>query len=223
MLRAVVHAVLASSLVAGPPASGREYAGVDGVEVPEATETSGDADATVPEPPVAAPEATRPDAPTPVTSDAVAPADETAAPAEVEAPLDAPAEGPEEEEDGLSEAPYDPLIDSPEAIRARSWVRSGAVFMTVGLVLAIGGIAMSTATVNSLADQNVCMPRQDKAGNGCQEGARDRAAMALGLPGAVLLAGGIAMLAVGKVQQRRLRAGLRASRRDLMIGLQLAF
>ena len=215
MLRAILHAIVASSLVAGPPATGgdsvagdpgRGYAGTEVVEVEPRAE------AVTPEPVGEA---------TPVTSTSETttptPAAEPATPANV--PV---AEGPAEDEP-VDDVPYDPLVDSPEAIRARSWVRSGAVFIAVGGVLAIGGIAMSTANVNSLEMQNVCMPRQDVAGNGCQEGARNRAAMTLGIPGALLLAGGIAMLAVGKAQQRRLRASLRASRRDVFVGLQLAF
>lgn len=206
LLRALFHAVVASSLAAGPPATGRDYAGTDVVEVEQA--------AAVPEAPaVESPAPTT----TPVTPEAAA--SEPAEPAPAPEPV---AEGPADD-DASDEVPYDPLIDSPEAIRARSWVRSGAVFIAVGGVLAIGGIAMATATVNTLDMQNVCMPRQDVAGNGCQEGARNRAAMTLGIPGALLLAGGIAMLTVGKRQQRRLRASLRASRRDVFLGLQLAF
>lgn len=216
MLRAILHAIVASSLVAGPPATGgdpvagdpgRGYAGTEVVEVEPRVE----AEVATPEPASEAAAA--------ATSEVSAPAAETTTATPASEPV---AEGPVEEEP-IDAVPYDPLVDSPEAIRARSWVRSGAVFVAVGGVLAIGGIAMSTANVNSLAMQNVCMPRQDVAGNGCQEGARNRAAMTLGIPGALLLAGGIAMLAVGKAQQRRLRASLRASRRDVFLGLQLAF
>lgn len=218
MLRAILHAIVASSLVAGPPATGgdpaagdpgRGYAGTEVVEV----EPRAEAEVATPEPVgEATPVATS-------TSEATTPAAETTPATPANVPV---AEGPAEDEP-VDDVPYDPLVDSPEAIRARSWVRSGAVFIAVGGVLAIGGIAMSTANVNSLEMQNVCMPRQDMAGNGCQEGARNRAAMTLGIPGALLLAGGIAMLAVGKAQQRRLRASLRASRRDVFVGLQLAF
>lgn len=220
MLRAILHAIVASSLVAGPPATGgdsaagdpgRGYAGTEVVEV----EPRAEAEAATPEP---AGEAT-PAATSTRETTTPTPAAETTPATPANVPV---AEGPAEDEP-VDDVPYDPLVDSPEAIRARSWVRSGAVFVAVGGVLAIGGIAMSTANVNSLAMQNVCMPRQDVAGNGCQEGARNRAAMTLGIPGALLLAGGIAMLAVGKAQQRRLRASLRASRRDVFVGLQLAF
>lgn len=217
MLRAILHAIVASSLVAGPPATGGDSAAGDpgrGYAGTEVVEVEPRAEAVTPEPVGEA---------TPVTSTSETTTPMPAAEATPATPANVPvAEGPAEDEP-VDDVPYDPLVDSPEAIRARSWVRSGAVFIAVGGVLAIGGIAMSTANVNSLEMQNVCMPRQDMAGNGCQEGARNRAAMTLGIPGALLLAGGIAMLAVGKAQQRRLRASLRASRRDVFVGLQLAF
>ncbi len=222
MLRAVVHAVLASSLVAGPPPSGREYTGIDGIEVepepePEPAPPADTADTDVAEP--ATDGSSTPDTEVPISPSPATPAASGGAPVVAPDPL---AEGPTED-DTVDDVAYDPLVDSPEAIRARSWVRSGAVFMTIGFVLAIGGVAMRTAKINSLEHQNECNPRGDIAGNGCQEGGRNRAAMTLGIPGGLLLAGGIAMVAVGKVQKSRLRASLRASRRDLMLGLQLAF
>lgn len=211
LLRALVHLVVASSLAAAPspgpaPAEG---APVGGPAAEAGRDYAGEVQVEVPardEPAEAPGEAA-------VTEPAAEPA-----PPEPEGPVD--------EEDDL--VPYDPLVDSPEAQRARSWVRSGAVFLAVGGVLAIGGAAMATAKVNSLAMQNVCEPRGDHAGNGCQEGARDRAALTLGLPGGVLLAAGVAMLVVGKVQQRRLRAGLSRSVAlapgpGLGLGLRAAF
>lgn len=183
-------------------------------------------DITAPEPPADAPASESPtgappqpelrESEPPATTETTPPTPPAAAPVEPEGP----AEDEDEDEDEL---PYDPLVDSPEAQRARSWVRSGAVFMGIGGVLAIGAIAMSQAKVNTLEEQNACDPRRDFAGNGCLEEARDRAAVAMAVPGALLLAGGIAMLAVGKVQQKRLRASLRASRRELMLGVQWAF
>lgn len=186
LLRALAHLVVASSLTAAPPAGAA--APVEGAPAAEAgREYAGAVQVEVParEEPAEAP----------------APAAEPVA-----EPLPLEPEGPVEEEDDL--VPYDPLVDSPEAQRARSWVRSGAVFLAVGGVLAIGGAAMATAKVNTIEMQNVCDPRGDRAGNGCQEGGRDRAALTLALPGVLLLAAGVAMLVVGKVQQRRLRANL---------------
>lgn len=205
MLRVALHALVGSSLLAGPPgtAPGRDYAGEDGVEIESAAADIEPApvvvETVVPEPPPVEPEPEAP--PPPVVPEPEGPVDDTE---------------PEE-------VPYDPLVDSPEAIRARGWVRSGAVFMAVGGVLAIGSVAMSTAKVNTVEDQNVCNPRNDIAGNGCLEEARRRAVTTLAVPGALLLAGGVAMLVTGKVQQRRLRASLRASRREVMLGVQLTF
>jgi hypothetical protein len=155
----------------------------------------------------------------------------TAAPASppeqtVPAPVATPAlpdplvEGPEDE----PEPAYDPLVDSPEAIRARHWVNGGIVFTVVGGVLTIGGIAMSTTKVNVPgAAEQPCDPRTDPGGNGCTPGGRSRSVAALAIPGALLLAGGVAMLIVGKLQQRRVRASLQADKRGFMIGAALRF
>ncbi len=210
LLRALVHLMVASSLTAAPPPGDPPPAEARTAEA-SGREYAGDVQVEVP---------AREETPAPAAGDpgaATEPATEPVAPRP---------EGPVEEEDDL--VPYDPLVDSPEAQRARSWVRTGAVFIAVGGVLAIGGAAMATAKVNSLEMQNVCEPRGDHAGNGCQEGARDRAAVTLGLPGGVLLAAGIAMLVVGKVQQRRLRASVGrglalAPGPGLGLGLRAAF
>lgn len=220
-----MHALVASTL-AGPPAGpGRDYDGSQDVVAPE--------QATVPEAPASAPTDTAAIT-TPTTPSETTTPPETAATTEPAPPKPAPIvagdpmlptaddstpEGPEEE----AEVPYDPLVDSPEAIRARSWVRSGAIFTAIGGVLTIGAIAMSGAKVNTIEDQNVCNPRSDPAGNGCLEAARNRAIAALAIPGVLLLGGGVAMLAVGKMQQKRLRTSLRAGRHDFFVGLQLAF
>jgi hypothetical protein len=214
VLRAVLHVLVSASMIASP------------AEAPVDVEPDA-GDIAVPEPPADAPASESPtgappqpelrESEPPATTEATPPTPAAAEPAEPVEP-----EGPADEDDD-DDVPYDPLIDSPEAQRARSWVRSGAVFMGIGGVLTIGAIAMSQAKVNTLEDQNACDPRRDFAGNGCLEEARNRAAVAMAVPGALLLAGGIAMLAVGKVQQKRLRASLRASRRELMLGVQLAF
>jgi hypothetical protein len=192
--------------------------GYDGAEEVVAT-------ATRPEPEVEAPPSP-PAAPTSIPGEPVAGPVPPAGAADPDAPAGKSptpgtrtpglAEGPED--DTVDELAYDPRVDSPEAVRARSWVRSGIVFMAVGGVLAIGGIAMRTAEVGS-----ECNPRQDPAGNGCTEGGRNRSAAALGIPGGLLLAGGIAMLTAGKLQQRRLRASVTADRRGATFGLQLRF
>ncbi|MDC0671160.1 hypothetical protein [Nannocystis radixulma] len=228
MLRAALHVLVSGSMIAGPPTA-REYSGDDAVIV--APGPGGSSAPTIPEPPAETPPLPEPPAEAPTESGAetlsgtptTQPATATPEPAQQEsAPAPTQPEGPVEE-DEAEEVAYDPLIDSPEAQRARSWVRSGAVFLGIGGALTIGAIAMSQAKVNTLEDQDACDPRKDLAGNGCLEGARNRAVAALAVPGALLLIGGIAMLTAGKVQQKRLRANLRASRREVLIGLQWTF
>ena len=234
VLRVALHVLDSGSLVAGPPTT-REYTGDDAVidapgaggatpaelEAPEGGTTSA-----VPEPPPAQPPAGAvPPTGAPVSTEGTSSASATAPSASTPETTPPPVqpEGPAEEEEDEDEVPYDPLVDSPEAQRARSWVRSGAVFLGIGAVLTGGGIAMSQAKVNTLEQQEACDPRQDHAGNGCLEPARNRATAALLIPGVLLVAGGIAMLTVGKLQQKRLRADLRASRREVVLGLQWAF
>lgn len=225
MLRVALHALVASTLAGPPVGPGRDYEGSQDVEAaPEqqapGAEPPSAEQPTVPPAPASAP-VEQPPAETPV----VEPPPPKPAPIVAGDPMlplaeDSTPEGPEEDE---AEVPYDPLVDSPEALRARSWVRSGAIFTAIGGVLTIGAIAMASAKVNTLADQNVCNPRSDPAGNGCLEAARNRAVAAMAVPGVLLLGGGIAMLAVGKLQQKRLRTSLRASRHELFVGFRLAF
>jgi hypothetical protein len=222
VLRAALHLLLSWSMIAGPPAV-HEGAGETATggepppgSVPPVALPEPPADAPASEAPTGAPTQPTRESEPPATTETTPPTPPAAAPAQPEGPVD-------DEGEAAEEVLYDPLVDSPEAQRARSWVRSGAVFTGIGGVLTIGAIAMSQAKVNTMAEQNACDPRQDKAGNGCLEGARDRATAALAIPGALLLAGGIAMLIAGKVQQKRLRANLRASRREVMVGLQWTF
>lgn len=204
LLIALLRPIVALSLVAPAPASApalpaaRDYQGVDAPEP----------DVLVPAPPDAAP----------------VPAPEEAAPSQPEAVVEAVVaeEGPAEDEADL--VPYDPMVDSPEAIRARHWVRSGIVFMALGGAMAIGAIAMGGADVNNPETGDMsCDPRADPAGNGCTAGGRRRATMALAIPAAGLLAGGVAMLVVGKLQKKRLAANLHADRRGFFIGATLRF
>lgn len=185
-----------------PTQPARDYAGVD---APEPPVQSGVAEATP------APEETAPPPqtlPPPGVTPLLPPQD----PVEIEGPDD---------EDGPS---YDPLVDSPEAIRARHVVHGGIVFTVVGAVLTLGGIAMSQAKVNVPGEsEQPCNPRGDVAGNGCTPGGRSRAVAALVIPGAGLLAGGVTMLVLGKLQQRRLRASLQADKRGFMLGATLRF
>lgn len=203
MLALLLRSSVALALVAPPAASPqpRDYAGTEASEAAEPP--GGD----------------------------VSPPSELAPPAPVSPPVAVPAsttpevlEGPVEDEDAADEVPYDPLVDSPEAIRARHWVRSGAVFLALGVVLTIGGIAMSQAKVNNPETGVMnCNRLGDPAGNGCTEGGRNRATVALVVPGALLLGGGVAMLTVGKRQQKRLAASVRADRQSFALGLTLRF
>ena len=211
LLIALLRPIVALTLLAPALPVDRDYRGVDAVpeaSVPAPTDT--------PPAPTDTPPAST-DAP-PASSPA------EAAPLQPEAVVDAAVaeEGPIEDEADL--VPYDPMVDSPEAIRARHWVRSGIVFMVLGGAMSIGAIAMSRADVNDPETGDMsCSPRGDPAGNGCTAGGRRRATMALAIPGAGLLAGGIAMLVVGKLQKKRLAANLHADRRGFFIGATLRF
>lgn len=200
LLIALLRPLVALTLIAPAPALpvARDYRGVDASE-PEAAVAVEAAEA-----PVAGAGEAAPEQPEAVVEAAIA------------------EEGPAEDEADL--VPYDPMVDSPEAIRARHWVRSGIVFMVLGGAMTIGAIAMSQADVNVPGTTDMsCNPRSDPAGNGCTAGGRRRATMALGIPGAGLLAGGVAMLVVGKLQKRRLAANLHADRRGFFIGATLQF
>ncbi len=119
------------------------------------------------------------------------------------------------EEDGYDDFEsddYDPLRDSPEAMQAAGWVRSGIVFTVIGSVLAVGGVLMVLTE-----------PKDLVAGNGGQKTARDRAALAMGLPGGAMLVGGAAMIVVGRRQKKQLRASLQTFSRGAGIGINLRF
>ncbi|GEM_PF-2390504 len=111
---------------------------------------------------------------------------------EVEADL----EGDTDIDGGEWEASTDDYLrlrDSPEAHRARRWVDSGIAATVVGGVLVGGAIAMGVS--------DPCAPN---GGNNCFQDGRDRAAASIGIPGGVLLSGGVAMVVVGALQRRRL-------------------
>jgi hypothetical protein len=88
---------------------------------------------------------------------------------------------------------YSPLRDSPEARTARRWLGAGITATATGGVLVGGAIALG------LTD-----PCDPLAGNSCFVDSRNRAALTMGVPGGVLLLGGIAMTVVGALQKRRL-------------------
>ncbi|MBL8972570.1 MAG: hypothetical protein JNK56_18420 [Myxococcales bacterium] len=225
MLALLLRSSVALALIAPPPPvspQSREYAGAEASEgglVPDASADGSPGSEA--EPIVAEEAAIVPPAPAEVPAVQPAPAE---VPAVQPATTALVPEGPAEDEDSIDELPYDPLIDSPEAIRARHWVRSGAVFVALGAALTIGAIAMSQAKVNvPETGQMDCNSRGDPAGNGCTKGGRARATAALAVPGALLLGGGVAMITVGKLQQRRLAASVRADRQSFAVGLSWRF
>ncbi|WP_146156070.1 hypothetical protein [Enhygromyxa salina] len=100
-----------------------------------------------------------------------------------------------DDDDEFIDDDYDSLRDSPEALAARRWIGAGIGATITGAVLVGGAIAMSQTAA--------CDPA---AGNNCFADARDRAAVTMGVPGGVLLLGGIAMTVVGALHKRRLAA-----------------
>jgi hypothetical protein len=100
------------------------------------------------------------------------------------------------------EAQYDPLRDSPEALEARRAWTGGAIMLVVGTTLGVGALAMRSSD-----------PCARPWGNSCNVHARNRASLAMGMPGLVILAGGIALLTLGIVRRRRLEASLAAGSR----------
>ncbi|MGB1014397.1 MAG: hypothetical protein ACPG4T_09720 [Nannocystaceae bacterium] len=123
-----------------------------------------------------------------------------------------PGDGVNLQPDASGLAGYNPLVDSPEALRAKHWYDAGIVLLVVGTIITGGGIAMA-------ASDPCFLP----AGNGCQVAGRNRAALTMVLPGSVMLLGGAASLGYGIVAKRRLRAQFAASRRGVNLGFSLKF
>ena len=107
---------------------------------------------------------------------------------------------------------YDPLRDSPQALRASHWVRGGIVVMSAGGALLVGAILMGASDPCNL-----------KIGNSCQEGARNRAAVTMGIPAAALIIGGATALGIGLKQRRNLAVSLQASREHFGLSLRGRF
>lgn len=178
----------------------REYVGVTGVDAPAVASDAGPVE-------VAPAEVRGEDASAALSADSVAETEP-----EPEPSLDVEDDTFFDDEEDFDDDDYDPTRDSPEALQAAGWIRSGIVFSVVGGVLSIGGVLMALSDPMDLA-----------AGNGSQELARDRAAQAMGIPGGALIAGGIAMIVVGKRQKKRLGASLRALHRGAGLGVTLRF
>lgn len=125
-----------------------------------------------------------------------------------------PDDGTEPEPDADAEPlpDYDPLRDSPQALRARHWVRTGIGTLAAGGALLVGAIIMGASD-----------PCYRPAGNSCQAEARNRAALVMGVPAAILVGGGAAMLGLGLTRQRRLAIDLQASRTSLGVTVRGRF
>jgi hypothetical protein len=114
----------------------------------------------------------------------------------IEAEAEAEPEGPVDER-GADPDDYDPMRHSPEALRARAWLRSGIVALSAGVALGVTAIVMKALPADA--------PR---GGNNGFADARDRAAWTVGIPALALLGGGTAMTTVGAVRLRRIRVTL---------------
>lgn len=92
---------------------------------------------------------------------------------------------------------YDPVRDHPKMPAARRWLGAGIAATVTGAALVGGAIALSQTA-----------PCEPSAGNNCFADARDRAAVTMGVPGGLLLLGGIAMTTLGAIQRRRIKASV---------------
>ena len=111
--------------------------------------------------------------------------------------LDGEAPGLDIEPDLGADPIYDPLRDSPEAMQARRRITGGIILLSAGTVLIVSAIGMAASD-----------PCARLAGNSCSEDSRARAARTIAVPGALMTAGGAALLGVGLHQRKRLRASV---------------
>lgn len=84
--------------------------------------------------------------------------------------------------------------DTQLSRRASSWLHGGILAMMSGVLLGTGA-----AIIGGL---DPCHPR---SGNSCMEDARARAALTMGIPSALMLGSGVAMIVASAVQKRRLQ------------------
>lgn len=119
---------------------------------------------------------------------------------------------PEDDADAIEEAAaedaFDPMRDDPRAVNARSWRNAGIGLVLVGAVVGGGALAIG------LADP--CTP---EPGNDCRLADRRRASLAVGIPAAVVFAGGWTAFGVGQSRLRRLRVSFTAGRQGGMLFL----
>jgi hypothetical protein len=97
---------------------------------------------------------------------------------------------------------------SIESGAPRLWLRAGIASTVAGSALVIAAIVVGASDPCSAAGTGTCRQR-----------VRDRTAIALGIPGALALAGGIAMTVMG-ARQRRISGGATASRHGAGLWLQ---
>ncbi|MFO0633781.1 MAG: hypothetical protein U0168_13110 [Nannocystaceae bacterium] len=136
-------------------------------------------------------------------------------PTEPAAPARAPTPETEPERDDELPAPepedvdgYDPLRDSPEAEVARKRIRGGILLLSTAALLGTGAIVIAASD-----------PCRAVAGNGCQDAARRRASVTLGVPAVAVAVGGALLLGFGLRARRRIVADLALSRHAAMLTL----
>jgi hypothetical protein len=180
-------------------------------DAPETPSGEGD----VPGEPQPSGEPAQADAPPETAEDSAEDPSEPATPPATVAPTTLPSPGdiePEGDDEPLPDEPYDPTTDSPEALQARHWIRTGAALLVVGGALTI------TAAIFGGTD-----PCRRGIGNSCQQAAARRAALAIGIPGALMIAGGATSLAIGIVRRNQLRASVAVSRDSALVGVSGRF
>lgn len=190
-----------------PPTDAGAPASPETPETPDTPETESPPAAEVPSPdqtgdsgsdPTSTPEPSEPQpttsAPTPAITEAPA-APRINAAADLDDDLDDDLD-PSEGEVGSGEG-YDPLRDSPEAISARHWFRTGIGLVAAGGALGVGAIIIGAA--------DPCAPR---AGNSCLAEARTRGALTMGVPALVFVGAGTAALLIARKRRTRLAASV---------------
>jgi hypothetical protein len=100
---------------------------------------------------------------------------------------------------------------SIEAGAPRPWLQAGIASTVAGSALVIAAIVVGASDPCRAAGTGTCRQR-----------VRDRTAIALGIPGALALAGGIAMTVIG-ARQRRVSGGATASRNGAGLWLHARF
>ncbi|HWB75808.1 MAG TPA: hypothetical protein VG755_12660 [Nannocystaceae bacterium] len=185
------------AIAAGP----RAYAGPEDAPVGDPLRNDATRESGTSEPEVVPPVETPP-VETPPVDDPTAP---TEPPASDDAEDDEVVEGESFATDRESVADavddYDELRDSPEGQIATRHVRGGIIMTATGGVMIIGAAILGGTD-----------PCRRLAGNSCMTSARNRGALVMGIPGALILGAGLALLGVGIAKRRRIAAGVQADR-----------